>query len=111
MDWLLRTLMNTPLRPLRLLLPLLLTLLLPAAGQTPPGASGSIAGRVTNAAGDTFLERVRVTVEGTSLETFTDAGGAYRLDGVPAGAVRVRLCSTGLAVQSAPGSVVAGHSA
>jgi TonB-dependent receptor len=103
--------MNTPLRLLRLLLPVLLALLLPAAGQSPVGALGSIAGRVTNAAGDTFLERVRVTVEGTTLETFTDAGGAYRLDGVPAGAVRVRMFYTGLAVQSAPVTVVAGQSA
>ena len=105
------TLMNPPLRLLRLLLPILLVLLLPANGQSPGGATGSIAGRVTNAAGDTFLERVRVTVEGTTLETFTDAGGAYRLDGVPAGAVRVRMFYTGLAAQSAPVTVVAGQSA
>ena len=52
-------------------------------------ATGAIAGRVMNAAGDTFLERVRVTVEGTSLETFTDASGAFRLDGVPAGTRQV----------------------
>ncbi|MFM9090669.1 MAG: carboxypeptidase regulatory-like domain-containing protein, partial [Verrucomicrobiota bacterium] len=103
--------MNPPLRRLPFLLPLLLALVLPAAGQNPPGATGSIAGRVTNAAGDTFLERVRVTVEGTSLETFTDAGGAYRLDGVAAGAVRVRMFYTGLAPQSAPVTVVAGQSA
>ena len=58
--------MNTPLRLLRLLLPVLLALLPPAAGQSPVGALGSIAGRVTNAAGDTFLERVRVTETATS---------------------------------------------
>ena len=103
--------MNTPLRLLRLLLPVLLLLLAPVSGQSPGGVTGTVTGRVTNAAGDTFLERVRVTVEGTTLETFTDAGGAYRLDGVPAGVVRVRMFYTGLAPQAAPVTVVAGQSA
>jgi TonB-dependent receptor len=76
-------------------------------GQTTANATGSIAGRVMSPAGDSFLERVRVTVEGTSLETFTDAGGAYRLDGVPAGPVQVRLFYTGMAPQTASVTVAA----
>ena len=67
------------------------------SAQSAPRATGSVTGRVVSADGDTSLERVRVTVEGTSLETFTDAGGAYRLDGVPAGTVQVRLFYTGMA--------------
>jgi hypothetical protein len=45
---------------------------------------------------DSFLERVRVTVEGTSLETFTDAAGAYRIESVPVGTARVKLFYTGM---------------
>jgi iron complex outermembrane receptor protein len=58
---------------------------------------GTIEGRVINATNGEYVERARLTVEGTSLETFTDAGGAYRLDGVPAGTVQVRLFYTGMA--------------
>jgi iron complex outermembrane receptor protein len=80
-------------------LALLFSLSLFAVGgsaQTAPRSTGSVAGRVVSADGDTSLERVRVTIEGTSLETFTDAGGAYRLDGVPAGTVQVKLFYTGM---------------
>jgi TonB-dependent receptor len=72
------------------------------SAQTARTATGSITGRVTNAAGDSFLERVRVTVEGTSLETFTDAAGGYRLDGVPAGTAQVKLFYTGMTLQTDP---------
>ncbi len=78
---------------LRSLLSVALSLLLSVSAAA---ATGSIAGRVLNSSGDSSLERVRVTVEGTSLETFTDAGGAYRLDGVPAGTVQVKLFYTGM---------------
>jgi len=37
---------------------------------------GTIEGRVINATNGEYVERARLTVEGTSLETFTDAGGA-----------------------------------
>jgi TonB-dependent receptor len=77
------------------------------AAQPTSGATGSIAGRVTNGSGDTFLERVRVTVEGTALETFTDGGGTYRLDGVPGGTVRVKFFYTGMAAQTASVTVIA----
>ncbi len=60
-------------------------------------ATGSIAGRVTGGDGDSSLERARVTIEGTALETFTDAGGTFRLDGVPAGTAQVKLFYTGMA--------------
>ena len=54
-------------------------------------ATGAITGRVMNAAGDGFLERVRVTVEGTTLQAFTNEFGEYRLSDVPAGAATVRV--------------------
>jgi TonB-dependent receptor len=62
-----------------------------------PSATGSINGRVFSSGGDSSLENVRVTVEGTALEAFTDAGGTYRLDGVPVGPAQVKLFYTGMA--------------
>jgi TonB-dependent receptor len=58
-------------------------------------ASGTIEGRVYNARSGEFLEHVRVTVEGGTLETFTDASGHYRLQSVPAGNVQLRAFFTG----------------
>ena len=43
-----------------------------------------------------YLEKARVSVEGTTLETLTDAGGRYRLTNVPAGPARVNVFFTGL---------------
>jgi len=60
-----------------------------------------------DAGGDVSLERVRVTVEGTSLEAFTDASGAYRLDGVPAGTVQLKLFYTGMAPQTTAVTITA----
>ena len=56
---------------------------------------------------NTYVERVLVTVEGTSLETFTDADGIYRFTHVTAGAVRLKLFYTGLAPQTAAVAITA----
>jgi len=99
---------------LRSFLPRLLSLLLACSAlgtvcpaQTAPSSTGSIVGRVMDAGGDVSLERVRVTVEGTSLEAFTDASGAYRLDGVPAGTVQLKLFYTGMAPQTTAVTITA----
>ena len=63
-------------------------------------ATGIVEGRVLNLRNGEYLERARITVEGTSLETFTDASGQYRLTNVPAGPTRVRVFFTGLDVQT-----------
>ncbi|MBL9188596.1 MAG: carboxypeptidase-like regulatory domain-containing protein [Opitutaceae bacterium] len=103
----------TRLIPLRSLIRSVLTLALPiliSAGvfaQAPAG--GTIEGRVFDSARGEYLERVRVTVEGTQIETFTDESGQYRLTGVPAGTAQVRVFFTGLAPQSTPVNVVAGR--
>ncbi len=89
-----------------------LAMVTPGPAQTSSAsATGAIAGRVMNASGDGFLERVRVTVEGTALETFTDAGGQYRLDGVPAGSAQVKLFYTGMAPHTAAVRVIAAQTA
>jgi TonB-dependent receptor len=81
----------------------------PASAQST--ATGTVEGRVLNVRNGEYLERARVTVEGTSLETFTDASGQYRLTGVPAGAARVRVFFTGLDVQTETVTVAGGATA
>src|SRR4051794_29209441 len=71
---------------------------------------GTIEGRVVSARNGEYLENARVSVEGTSLETFTDAEGSYRLANVPAGAVRVRAFFTGMTPQTIDVSVMPGQS-
>ncbi len=63
-------------------------------------ATGTVEGRVLNLRNGEYLERARVTVEGTGLESFSDSSGHYRLTNIPAGPARVRVFFTGLDVQS-----------
>ena len=101
---------NRP-RPLHCLTLALLALGLAVA--TPllaqPAASGVIEGRVLNTSGGEYLANVRVTVEGTALETYTNAGGEFRITGVPAGSANVRLSYGGVTRQSASVPVAAGQ--
>jgi len=85
-------------------------LLLLAASVSAQGPShGTIEGRVLNSTTGEYLEFARVTVDGTSLETFTDSFGLYRLINVPAGAANVKILRTGIAEQSKAVTVVAGQ--
>ncbi len=72
-------------------------------------ATGTIEGRVTNPATGSIVERARLTVEGTTHETFTDADGYYRLSGVPAGPVRVRAFFSGFPSATLAVTVTAGQ--
>ena len=58
-------------------------------------ATGAIEGRVFHPASGNYVDGARITVEGTPLETFTDDDGSFSLEGVPAGAARVRIFYTG----------------
>jgi len=80
-----------------------------SAAESP--AAGTVEGRILNAASSDFLERVRVTIEGTSLETFTDTSGFYRISNVPVGTARVRAFYTGLVTQIIPVAVKPGETA
>ena len=77
-----------------LTLPLAIILMLaPSAA----AAAAAIAGRIVNGSSGAVLERARVTLDGTLLETFTDSAGRYRLAPVAPGSVTVRVFYTGLA--------------
>ena len=78
----------------------------PAAAQT--AGTGTIEGRVLNTRNGEYLETARLTIEGTSLEAFTDSSGQYRFTNVPAGPARVRVFFTGLDVQTETVLVAAG---
>lgn len=63
-------------------------------------STGTVSGRVQNRDAGLYLNNVRIAVEGTELQTFTDESGEYRLAGVPAGEVRLRAFHTGLQPQT-----------
>ena len=80
--------------------------MIPLAAQS--ASTGTIEGRVANASSGTFLENARITIDGTSLETFSDPTGFYRITQVPAGAATVRAFYTGMEVRATPLNVVPG---
>jgi iron complex outermembrane recepter protein len=74
-------------------------------------SSGTVEGRIINTRTGEYVERARVTIEGTGLETFSDSSGQYRITGVPAGTVTGRAFFTGLdqhveTITVAPGATV-----
>ncbi len=87
------------------------TLALAATLRAQAPATGTIEGRVFDSGRGEYLVNARLTVEGTTLEAFTDEAGQYRLTGVPAGAARVRVFFTGLNPQTAAVTVAAGATA
>ena len=72
--------------------------------------TGTIQGRVLNVTSGNYLNNARVTVEGTTLQVFTNEFGQYLITGVPAGAVTLRFFYTGFEPQLAQLEVAAGQS-
>src|SRR5262245_43705281 len=106
--------MNTPLAYSRLLgvaVSLSSLLLAPAPAIAQSSSLGTIEGRVFNPGTGEYLENARITVEGTTLETFTDSSGQYRLTNVPPGIARVRAFRTGVVAQTKPVTLAAGETA
>ena len=73
--------------------------------------TGSITGRVLNAATGNYLDKALVTVEGTSLQALTNDFGEYTLQGVPSGMVTLKVTYTGKSPKTAPVNVRAGEMA
>ena len=63
--------------------------------QSAGGASGTVAGRVYNAATKEFVRNAEVRIEGTNFVTYTEDAGFYRLTGIPAGPVNLVVTYTG----------------
>jgi iron complex outermembrane receptor protein len=84
----------------------------PVFAQAPANAStGTVQGRVLNAANGMYLSNARVTVEGTNIETFTNQFGDYVLNNVPSGPAKIVAAYTGQEPQTIQVTVVAGSSA
>ncbi|HUR58377.1 MAG TPA: carboxypeptidase regulatory-like domain-containing protein, partial [Opitutaceae bacterium] len=96
-------------RCVRLLAFAALPSILLALAAAQPAAVGTIEGRITNPATGGIVERARVTIDGTSLETFTNSDGYYRLTGAPTGNAQVRAFFTGFPAVAAPVTVAAGQ--
>ena len=73
--------------------------------------TGSVQGRVLNVGNNKYLNNARVVVEGTNVEAFTNEYGDFRLDGVPAGEVKIRASFTGLDAETATVTVAPGQTA
>jgi TonB-dependent receptor len=101
-----------PCRRLRRALPLIAAVfsVLFATVALAQSTTGSIQGRVLNATNGSYITNARVIVEGSTIQTFSDSSGQFRLDGVPAGAARVRVFYTGLTEQVQAVTVQAGQS-
>ena len=74
-------------------------------------STGTIEGRVFDSRRGEYLEKARITVDGSQQETLTAATGQYRLTGIPAGTVTLKIFYTGLGshaeiVTVAPGQTV-----
>jgi len=80
-----------------------------AAAETP--STGEITGRVTDANTKLALAGARLSVDGTTLETFTDQQGSYHLTTVPAGTPTLSVSYVGYPTQTVTATVVAGQTA
>ncbi|MBE7537819.1 MAG: carboxypeptidase regulatory-like domain-containing protein [Opitutaceae bacterium] len=58
--------------------------------------TGEIEGRILNSTTGDSLEKARISVEGTTIEAFSDQGGYFRISDLPAGKARVKVFYTGL---------------
>jgi iron complex outermembrane recepter protein len=73
--------------------------------------TGTVEGRVFDVRRGEYLEKARITVDGSTLETFTDDTGYYRLLNVPAGSAKVTVFYTGRGSQSHAVVVLPGQTA
>ena len=76
--------------------------------QNTPAATGTVTGRVFNAATDTAVRNARVAIAGGSREIITDSDGAFVFGDVPSGDVRVTVSYVGFETQTATLSLTPG---
>ena len=77
---------------------LILALVRPLPAQT---TAGTIEGTVVGVSTGATLNNARVAIEGTRLETLTDANGQYRLVNIPAGPLQLRVTYAGMETKTA----------
>jgi TonB-dependent receptor len=84
-------------------------LAIPSLAQS--AATGRIAGRVFNPATGEFVRNAEIRVAGTDLAAYSEEGGYYQLDNVPAGAATLQVAFAGYTPATATLSVTAGQTA
>ncbi|MCX6956812.1 MAG: carboxypeptidase regulatory-like domain-containing protein, partial [Verrucomicrobia bacterium] len=84
-------------------------LFLASLGHAQSATTGTIEGRVLNVTNSQYVNNARVTLEGTTLETFTNQSGEYRLINVPPGAGKLQVLFSGLPPQTETVTVNAGQ--
>jgi iron complex outermembrane receptor protein len=94
--------------PARYLGTALLALLL--SGNAFAQDTGTVTGRVLNVGNNRYLNNAKVSVEGTTIEAYTNEYGDYRLTNVPAGEVKLKASYTGLDEETVNVTVSAGSS-
>lgn len=83
----------------------------PVALSAQTADTGTVTGRVRDAASGNYLEGAEVAIGGTALHTVTERGGAFTLSGVPAGSHTLVTSYPGLEVSSVAVEVAAGATA
>ncbi|MBO9623419.1 MAG: TonB-dependent receptor [Sphingomonas sp.] len=82
-----------------------------AAAQAQTVGTGSVRGRVVDTTTGEYVRNAEIRVEGTTIATYSEDGGNFRLTGVPAGPVTVVVKYTGLQEARATATVTAGETA
>ncbi len=100
---------NTTLRSLGQLGLALAGLFLGHRASAQAAATGTVEGRVLNVTTSQYINNARVTVEGTTLETFTNQSGEFRLINVPPGTAKLKVLFSGMPPQDETVSVAAGQ--
>jgi TonB-linked SusC/RagA family outer membrane protein len=82
-----------------------------AVAAQPAAATGVVEGRVTDGASGRPLENAQVSVVGTTLGAITNSAGVFRIAGVPARGVEVRVRLVGFQPATRSAVVAAGQTA
>ncbi|MFC0205752.1 TonB-dependent receptor domain-containing protein [Novosphingobium soli] len=74
-----------------------------------PRGEGSVRGRVLNTVTNEYVRNAEVRIEGSNAVVYSDAGGTFRLNSVPAGPVRIVVRYSGLQEQALSAEVTPGR--
>ncbi len=74
-------------------------------------ATGRVAGRIFNPATGEYVRNAEIRLEGTERVAYSEEGGAYQLDNVPAGSARLEVLFSGYQTARASVAVAAGATA
>ena len=74
-------------------------------------ATGTVTGRIFNPATGEYVRNAEIRVQGTAQSTFSEEGGVYQLDRIPAGPATLQVTFSGYQTATATIAVTAGAAA